>query len=104
MCTIYNKNSYGKNQGANVRFWRRVCADNNTPRVLGKHLPRRVAMLAVEIPKQSNKSYKETQKAGGRCSMAFGTFGSSVFGDQKKKLQKMFAGQTPRMWLAIRNP
>ena len=86
-----------------MRFWGHVCADNNTPWVLGEHLPRRVATLAVEIPKQSNKSYKETQKAGGRCSMAFGTFGSSVFGNQKKNLQKTFAGQTPRMWLAIRN-
>ena len=83
MNTFCNENSYGKNQRANLRFWGHGCVDSNTPWVLREHLPRRVAMLAVEIPKQSNKSYKEPQKAGGRCSMAFGTFGSSVFGNQK---------------------
>ena len=38
-------------------------------------------MLAVELPKQSNKSYKEPQQADGQGSMAIDTFGSSLFGD-----------------------
>ena len=50
------------------------------PRVLGKHLARRVAMLAVEFLKQNNKNCKEPQWADGRGNMAIGTFGSSRFG------------------------
>ena len=50
--------------------------------------------------KKNNRSYKEPQKAGGRCSMALGTLGSSLFGNRKRTCT-ILAGQTPRMWLAI---
>ena len=43
-------------------FGRHVCVDSSTPWVLGEHLPRRVAMLAVEFPKQNKASYKEPQR------------------------------------------
>ena len=48
--------------------------------MLGEHLPRRVVMLAVEFLKQSNREKKGATKADGRCSVAIGTFGSSIFG------------------------
>ena len=48
--------------------------------MLGEHLPGCLAMLAVEFPKQSKKSYKEPQEANGRGNKAIGTFGSSLFG------------------------
>ena len=57
-----------------------VCVDSNIPWVLGEHLPECLAMLAVEFPKQSNKSYKEPQEADGRGNMALCMFGSSLFG------------------------
>ena len=50
------------------------------PWELGEHLPRRVVMLAVDVPKQSNKSRKEPQEANGRGNKAIGTFGTSLFG------------------------
>ena len=40
-------------------------------------------MLVVEFPKQSNRA----TKADGRCSVAIGTFGSSLFG-MKEELAK----------------
>ena len=57
-----------------------VCEDKTIPWVLGEHLPECLAMLAVEFPKQSNKSYKEPQEADGRGNMALCMFGSSLFG------------------------
>ena len=81
--------------------WRHACADSNMPWVLGGHLPLRVAMLAVEIPKQSNRSYKEPRKAGGRCSMAFGTFGSSLFGGQKRTCKKCLPARHPNSKLTL---
>ena len=65
--------------------------------MLGEHLPRRVVMLAVEFPKQSNRELQGATKADGRCSVAIGTFGSNLFVGVEKNLQRMFVGQTPRM-------
>ena len=45
--TICNNNLHRTNQGVNLPFWGRVGVDSNTPRVLGEHLPRRAATVAL---------------------------------------------------------